>query len=151
MTMNNDKWIAAIIAGVVMGIPSALPALGNCCILPAAVLAGLGAVFFYTRRSTDAIQSTDGLVLGAAAGVIGGLLCATESFLFTSGTNRLARYDLPFKTTALYELYSVLGALMMGTIWLFVFLIPSIGGGLVGAQLFRKPAPNTTAPQPPHQ
>lgn len=51
MTMNKDKWLAAIIAGLVMGIPSAIPALGNCCILPAAVLAGLGAVFFYTRRT----------------------------------------------------------------------------------------------------
>jgi hypothetical protein len=148
MTMNRDKWLAAIIAGVVMGIPSALPLFGNCCILPAAFLAGLIAVFFYTRRSTDPMQSVDGVVLGAVAGLIGGLLCAAESFLFTSGTNQLGRYDLPFKPTASYELYSVLSALMMGAIWLCVFLVPSIVGGLVGAQFFRKPTSNSTPPSP---
>lgn len=151
MTMNKDKWLAAIIAGVVMGIPSALPFFGSCCILPAAFLAGLIAMFFYTRRSTDPMQSVDGVVLGAVAGMIGGLLCAAESFLFTSGANQLARYDMPFRVSASYGLYSVLSALMMGTIWLVVFLIPSIIGGLVGVQFFRKPAASNTpsSPQPP--
>lgn len=43
MTMDKDKCIAATIAGAVMGITSDLPALGNRCVLPTAVLAGLGA------------------------------------------------------------------------------------------------------------
>lgn len=155
MTMNNDKWIAAIIAGVVMGIPSAAPAFGNCCILPAAVLAGLGAVFFYTRRTTDPIQSIDGVTLGAATGIVGGLLCAAESFITKSGFDRLGRYDLlpGMRLTAEAQAVQFIGSVFWSSFWLLTFLVPAIIGGLIGAQLFRKPPVNTTpqSPQPPHQ
>ncbi len=150
MTMNKDKWLAAIIAGGVMGMPSAIPALGNCCILPAAVLAGLGAVFFYTRRTTDPIQSTDGLALGAAAGVVGGILCAIESFIFKSGFDRLGTYDLQgFELTAQAQLIQFVGSILWASLWLFAFLVPAVVGGLIGAQLFRKPAPNNPPPPSP--
>jgi len=154
--MNKDKWIAAIIAGIVMGIPSAIPALGNCCLLPAAVLAGLGAVFFYTRRTNDPIQSVDGMVLGAIAGVIGGILCAIESFISKSGFDRLGSYDLMpgMRVSAQAQLIQFIGSLFWASLWLLAFLVPAIIGGLIGAQLFRKPPVSNAPPssQPPsHQ
>lgn len=152
VTMNNDKWLAAIIAGVVMGIPSALPALGNCCILPAAVLAGLAAVFFYTRRTTDPVQTIDGVTLGAIAGVAGGILCAVESFFFKSGVDRLSMYDMPeYRLTAQAQFIQFVASNFWAFLWLLAFLVPAIVGGLIGAQLFRKPPASTTPqPQPPH-
>lgn len=154
MIINRDKWIAAAIAGFVMGIPSAIPAFGNCCILPAAVLAGLGAVFFYTRRTTDSIQSIDGVELGAMAGIVGGVLCGIESFFTKSSLDRLNTYDLPpwMHQTAEAQAIQFIGSIFWAVLWLLTFLVPAIIGGLVGAQLFRKPPVNTTpqSPQPPH-
>lgn len=150
MTMNKDKWLAAIIAGIAMGIPSALPFFGNCCILPAAVLAGLIAVFFYTRRTEDPIQSIDGVTLGAIAGLVGGLLCALESFIFKSGIDRLNAYDLQgLKLNAQGHLMQLIGSAFWSSLWLFAFLVPAVFGGIIGAQFFRKPATNNTSPQPP--
>lgn len=151
MTMNRDKWIAAAIAGFVMGIPSAIPAFGNCCILPAAVLAGLGAVFFYTRRTTDSIQSIDGVELGAMAGIIGGVLCGVESFFTKTIMDRLSTYDLPpwMHQTAEAQAIQFFVSILWAFLWLLAFLVPAIVGGLVGAQLFRKPPVNTTPQSPP--
>ncbi|HZH32680.1 MAG TPA: hypothetical protein VEY11_18080 [Pyrinomonadaceae bacterium] len=161
----NDKTKAAVMAGLGIGaviilmglIGSVIPGVGCCnCLLP--IAAGILAVYLYTKNSPVAVDPKDGAMLGAIAGVAGGLLNliigTPLSYFVTSAvmTAQLAQlrdqgFNLPESLTG-FALYFVMG--IVGAIF---FVILATIGGLIGSAIFGKKGAGgvggSTMPPPP--
>jgi hypothetical protein len=76
MQPKPNKWRAAIIAGVALGTISGIPVLSlvNCCCCAGILGGGVFAFYLYREEHTEGmapLESSDGLILGIMAGVIG--------------------------------------------------------------------------------
>ena len=72
----NNKVKPALIGGVVLGLLSVIPfvsAVNVCCCLWA-ILGGMLATYLYVKNSPTPANAGDGAVLGALAGLIGGVI-----------------------------------------------------------------------------
>ena len=72
----NNKVKPALIGGVVLGLLSVIPfvsAVNVCCCLWA-ILGGMLATYLYVKNSPTPANAGDGAVLGALAGLIGGVM-----------------------------------------------------------------------------
>ncbi len=81
-----SKMVPALIGGAVMGLISATPFLNliNCLCCAGIILGGFLAVFFYKDQLTPnmpPLQASDGLALGALAGVFGFIIATLLSAL----------------------------------------------------------------------
>jgi hypothetical protein len=161
----NNKTTAAVMAGLGVGavmilialIGSVVPFAGCCnCLLP--VAAGILAVYLYTKNSPVAVEPKDGAMLGAIAGVAGGLLnliIGTPLQYFVNSAVMNAQFaqlreqgvNLPESLTGL-ALF-----LVMGVIGAIFFTILATIGGLIGAAIFGKKGTGvgggSTMPPPP--
>jgi hypothetical protein len=160
----NNKTKAAVMAGLGVGavmillalIGSVVPFAGCCnCLLP--IAAGVLAVYLYTKNSPTAIDPKDGAMLGAIAGVAGGLLnliIGTPLSYFVNSAMMTAQFaqlrdqgvSLPESLTG-FALFFVMG--IVGAIF---FVILATIGGLIGAAIFGKKGPggmNANVPPPP--
>jgi hypothetical protein len=146
----NDKTKAAVMAGLGVGavmilmalIGSIVPFAGCCnCLLP--IAAGILAVYLYTKNSPAGIDPKDGAMLGAIAGVAGGLLnliIGTPLQYFVNSAVMTAQFaqlrdqgvNLPESLTG-FALFLVMG--IFGAIF---FVILSTIGGLIGSAIFGK-------------
>ena len=138
-------------------IGSVVPFAGCCnCLLP--VAAGILAVYLYTKNSPVAVEPKDGAMLGAIAGVAGGLLnliIGTPLQYFVNSAVMNAQFaqlreqgvNLPESLTGL-ALF-----LVMGVIGAIFFTILATIGGLIGAAIFGKKGTGvgggSTMPPPP--
>ena len=136
-------------------IGSVVPFAGCCnCLLP--IAAGVLAVYLYTKNSPTAIDPKDGAMLGAIAGVAGGLLnliIGTPLSYFVNSAMMTAQFaqlrdqgvSLPESLTG-FALFFVMG--IVGAIF---FVILATIGGLIGAAIFGKKGPGgvNTPPPPP--
>ena len=69
----NNKLKAALIGGVIVGLPSAIPVLNYCCCIwgiGGGVVAGL----LYIKGSQTRVPTGDGAIVGGLAGVVGGVI-----------------------------------------------------------------------------
>src|SRR5918997_450759 len=66
----NNKTKAALIGGVVVGLLSAIPFVNTCCCLWA-IVGGALAVYMYVQGTQTPVQTGEGAMLGALAGVVG--------------------------------------------------------------------------------
>jgi hypothetical protein len=163
----NDKTKAAIMAGLAIGaviivmglIGSVIPGVGCCnCLLP--IAAGILAVYLYNKNSHATVDPKDGAMLGAIAGVAGGLLnliIGTPLSYFVNSAVMSAQFaqlrdqgvSLPESLTG-FPLFFVMG--IVGAIF---FTILSTIGGLIGAAIFGKKGTGvgggggSTMPPPP--
>jgi hypothetical protein len=157
----NDKTKAAVMAGlgvaavmiVLALIGSVVPFAGCCnCLLP--IAAGILAVYLYTKNSPVAVDPKDGAILGAIAGVAGGLLnliIGTPLSYFVNSAVMDAQFaqlrdqgvNLPASLTGL-ALFIVMG--IVGAIF---FTILATIGGVIGAAIFGKKGAGGTSNIPP--
>lgn len=157
----NDKTKAAVMAGlgvaavmIVIGlIGSVVPFAGCCnCLLP--IGAGVLAVYLYTKNSPVAVTPQDGAMLGAIAGVAGGLLnliIGTPLQYFVNSAVMEAQFaqlreqgvNLPASLSglALFLVAGVIGAIF--------FVILAAVGGLIGSAIFGKKGAGGAMPPPP--
>jgi hypothetical protein len=162
----NDKTKAAIMAGLGVGaviillglIGSFIPGVGCCnCLLP--IAAGVLAVYLYNKNSNAMVDPKDGAMLGAIAGVAGGLLnliIGTPLSYFVNSAVMTAQFaqlrdqgvSLPESLTG-FALFFV-----MGIVGAIIFTILATIGGLIGAAIFGKKGTGvggggSTMPPPP--
>jgi hypothetical protein len=157
----NEKTRAAVMAGVAIGGATILMALvgsvvrgaGCCnCLLP--IAGGVLAVYFYSQKSSAAVDPKDGAMLGAIAGAVGGLLYLVIGIplaYFISAAAMEAQFaqlrdqgmNLPAALTgfALFFVFGLIGAI--------IFTILATIGGLIGAAIFGKKGPGGGAVPPP--
>lgn len=162
-TEQPSKMVPALIGGAVMGLISATPFLNliNCFCCAGIILGGFLAVFFYKDQLTPnmpPLQASDGLALGALAGVFGffvaTLLSAFIYIIFgpvaTEATMNLiiqiiesAGVELP--PEAYDEMMEGAQESPLNAFSLIMSLITSvvfgIVGGLIGAAVFKPKGP----------
>jgi Family of unknown function (DUF5518) len=152
----------ALVGGVVMGVLSALPivSVANACCCLWIVSGGLVAAYVLQQNQTAPITPGDGALVGLLAGLFGALVQAVLSIpigliigpmerelmqrvLEMAGNippefrDALERYGREGRSGPLAVLGRIVGLLF----WMVIGGIFSTLGGLLGAALFRKPAP----------
>ena len=173
MLEKPSKFRAAALAGTAMGVVSAIPGLSfiNCCCCAGIIGGGILAVYLYKqefREGMQPLESSDGLVLGILAGLIGAFIATVISlmifFVFGAWETELVRSiaekilesmeesgSLPpgsaeeirdMMEQALSESATVVGILSGLIMNLIIYPIFGLLGGLLGFTFFKpKPVP----------
>ena len=137
-----NKLKPALLGGLIAGILSVIPLVGNCCCLWA-ILGGLLASFLYIKSSAARVTPGEAAGLGAMTGAVGALIYLIIGVPIT----------LYFGTAQIEEMVSSSGVEIplggIALVFLIVFLVAvlilifSTLGGILGVPLFerRKGAP----------
>lgn len=148
----NKKLLAALIGGLIVGIPSGvgslIPIVSLCCCLWA-ILGGAVAGVIYIKRSPVRVSVGDGAIVGALSGVVGALLYLLINLpvTFFIGTAALEEQlgrsgvELPVSGPLLMVLGGLLAAVGL--------IIISTIGGLIAVPIFEKRKSDITPPPPP--
>jgi hypothetical protein len=143
-----DKLKPALIGGAIIGVLSALPILNYCCCIWA-IGGGVLACFLYIKSSPVPVRPGDGAMVGALAGVVGGIIyliiglpiayfygaAAMEQALSQSGV------QLPVTGVVFIILGSLIAALFL--------LVLAVLGGLIAVPLIEKRKNGTPPPPAP--
>jgi hypothetical protein len=145
-----NKFKPALLGGLVVGLLSSVPFINYCCCIWAIAGGGL-AGFLYIKNSPIPVRSGDGAILGALAGVIGGLLyliVGVPIAYFVSGGGaemirafERAGMEVPMAGPGLFIVGGLIGAL--------VLVILSVVGGLLAVPIFEKRKNGTPPVTPP--
>lgn len=86
MLEKPSKFRSAALAGTAMGVISALPGLSfiNCCCCAGIISGGILAVYLYKQEFKEgmpSLESSDGLVLGILAGLVGAFAATVVSLM----------------------------------------------------------------------
>lgn len=157
----SSKITSAVVPGVLLGVVliviavagALVPALGmlGCCACLLPIGAGVFAVQSYVGKSPTPVQIGDGAILGAVAGLIGGIIYLVAGaplayFINASAVEaqmeqmRGAGINLPLAGFALVMVGAVIGVI--------VYAILGLVGGLVGVPLFEKRKGGSVPPPP---
>jgi hypothetical protein len=161
-TIKPNYGQPALIGGLVMGWLSALPLIsaGNVCCCLWVITGGVVAAYVFQQNTQTPITPGDGALVGLLAGLLGALIQVVLSIpisLLVGPMERamlervaemtgsmppdmrefLDRYGREGQSFAWRAIASIV-ALMF---WLFVGAVFSTIGGLLGAAIFRRPAP----------
>jgi hypothetical protein len=164
MRMQPALW-----GGLFIGVLSSLPFVGglNACCCLWVICGGVLTAYLLQERSPAAITAGDGAIAGLVAGAIGAVIAGVLSTLFTllQGANPTAAFDemlrgtgdAPAEVVAFFErLRDVPPAVwIIAPFIVFIVVFPIFGmlGGLIGAAIFKKtpppPPPGTVEVLPP--
>ena len=182
MLEKPSKFRSAGLAGVAMGVVSAMPGLSliNCCCCAGIIGGGVLAVYLYKQEFKEEmppLESTDGLVLGILAGLVGAFSATVITLLimlvFGAWEAGMARSimdkildsmensgSIPSNAAenirnmvedAMKESTTVVGVLSGLIMNLIIYPIFGMLGGLLGYSFFRpKLVPPPSAPAVPH-
>ncbi|HRD01097.1 MAG TPA: hypothetical protein PLP57_00425 [Candidatus Saccharicenans sp.] len=162
-----EYFVPALIGGALMGVASAIPFINCLCCLWAVAGAGLS-FYFLNQKTAFPLKSSDGLLVGALAGVFGGLINALLEIplsplyirighRFMSSASKFMK-ELPPGWEELLQINyqgldfpSILLSLLLSCLFFAFF---GALGGLVGYSLFKKEPPKeikdeTQLPQNP--
>jgi hypothetical protein len=171
MSEKPNKLSPALYGGIVMGVISGVPFLNllNCFCCAGILLGGFLAVFFYTRDLTPEsppLSSSDGLQLGAYAGLFGAVIGTTLSAVFLLAVGNMSAEFIAALLREMSDIFpeETLEQLdqafeqsreltPLAVVWQFMYSIiidPLFGllGGLIGYSVY-KPKPVTVNLQPP--
>jgi hypothetical protein len=146
--MNKMK--PALLGGLVVGLLSAIPILNYCCCIWG-IGGGALAGFLYIKDSPMPVRPGDGAIIGALAGVVGGLLYLMVgvpiAYFFSAAAmeEAFARsgVQLPVTGIALFILSGLLGGLFL--------IVLSVIGGLIAVPIFEKRKDGMPPPAPPQE
>jgi hypothetical protein len=144
----NNKLKPALLGGLIVGILSAIPLVQYCCCIWA-IGGGVLAAFLYVKSSSVPVRTGDGAVVGALAGVVGGIIYLIIGLPFAIFFGMAAMEDqltrsgvqLPFSGIILIIVAMIVGAI-------FLALLATLGG-VIGVAIFEKRKGNGSAPPPP--
>jgi len=159
----------ALYGGIIMAVISAVPGLNllNCLCCAGIMLGGFMAVFFYKKDLTaqTPLESSDGLKLGALAGVFGAIIGSILSAALMAVTGNLggqlvksmlessgALSQMPPEAVEQMEQGLQETSLSAFSVVISLIIDPLFGllGGLIGYAVF-KSKPGAVIPQPPVQ
>ncbi|HKS09066.1 MAG TPA: hypothetical protein VJS13_05920 [Pyrinomonadaceae bacterium] len=144
----NNKLKPALLGGLIVGLLSAIPFINYCCCIWA-IGGGLLAGFLYIKSSPTPVPTGDGAIVGALAGVVGGLIYLIIglplALLFGAAEMeaqfRRSGIQMPFSGTLLLvvgALIAAVGLLVLATV-----------GGLISIPIFEKRKGQLPPPPPP--
>jgi hypothetical protein len=144
----GNKLKPALLGGLIVGVLSAIPLVGYCCLIW-----GLGggalAANLYIKNSPTQVKMGDGAIVGGLAGGVGGIIyfVITLPITMLAGSyqeNQLAKagITLPVSGFWLYIVIVMLSAILLA------LLAPV--GGIIGVAIFEKRKGDVTPPAPPN-
>ena len=153
---SRSLLLSALVAGVAMGLLSNIPVLAcvNCLFFAWVWGGGIAAVALYRRNENQPYLSiTQGLVIGAAAGIVGGLVGAVASALLgelaTAFSGMVRQYTGEGGQGLIPNLLLTGGfSLLGGLVKLVLYTALGAVGGLIATTLIWK-APTAPLPPPP--
>ena len=160
--MHPPKLVPALLGGTFIGVLSALPLVNvaNCCCLWL-LAGGVVAAYVMQQNHPAPIRAADGAIVGLLAGIIGAfvyVLVALPIDLVMSPIAETMRsrmlqetQDMPAEVREAIERFgSGSASVAIGFVMnLFLGMVFSTLGGLLGAALFKKPAPPQAPPPTP--
>jgi hypothetical protein len=159
--LMNNKLKPAIIGGVVLGVLSIIPIVNlvNVCCCLWAILGGLLASHLYVKSSPTPASAGDGAIVGALAGLVGGVLVIFPGILISYLASGLMAGIMvsiveslnPAQAEAVrvqMEAQSIAGHIVNAFILAILLIVFSTLGGLIGIPIFEKRKGNATPPPP---
>ncbi|CAN5515709.1 hypothetical protein BH20ACI3_BH20ACI3_08970 [soil metagenome] len=142
-----DRLKPALLGGLIAGILSVVPFVSTCCCIWAA-LGGLLASFMYIKNSPAPISTGEGAVVGILTGAVGSLIYVIIqlplALLFG-----LASMEEQFRRSGIELPLSGIALLLLSVVLVvFLILIFSTIGGIVGVPIFEK-RKGAQSPPPP--
>ncbi len=179
MLDKPSKWRAALYGGIAIGLISGIPVLSlvNCCCCAGILGGGVFTYYLYTKEHTEGmlpLESSDGLILGIMAGLIGAFVQAVIHglliFAFAGVQQEVMRNIMgkiidrlersgSFPNDAIEQMRDQIENSMkesntMGGVMLNLFMslilypIFAMLGGLLGYGIFKPKKPQQTQPTP---
>jgi hypothetical protein len=155
----NDKIKPALMGGGALGlllvitvlISSFVPFIGCCnCLWP--IAAGVLATMFYVKGSPTPATVVDGAIIGALAGVIGGLIYLVIGLPLSYLINGVEAMDAQMRQfNPNFPIAGVVLLFVGGIIGFVIFVILSTLGGVIGVPIFEKRKSSTIDTPPPPQ
>ncbi len=144
----NNKLKPALLGGLIVGLLSAIPFINYCCCIWA-IGGGALAGFLYIKSSPTPVPTGDGAIVGALAGVVGGLiyliLGLPIALLFGAAEMeaqlRRSGVQVPLSGTLLLVFGGLIAALCL--------LLLATLGGLLSIPIFEKRKAGEPPPPPP--
>jgi hypothetical protein len=160
--MNPPKLVPALLGGTFIGVLSALPLINvaNCCCLWL-LAGGVLAAYVMQQNHPAPIRAVDGAVVGLLAGIIGAFVYVVVSLpinlvmtpIVETMRSRMLQeaQDMPAEVREAIDRFgSGSASVAIGFVMnLFLGMVFSTLGGLLGAALFKKPAPPQVPPPAP--
>jgi hypothetical protein len=163
--MNPSKLQPALLAGVAIGVLSALPVVNmvNACCCAWVICGGALAAYLMQQNHPAPITTGDGAIVGLLAGLFGAVVGTVLSIPLTMMMGPFqaemmermleSARDMPPEAREFLE--SMSGGAAMGIGLVFTFFMMSVTGaifglvgGILGALMFRKDGPPPTPPEP---
>ena len=153
----NNKIKPALLGGGALGlllvitvvIGSFVPFLGCCnCLWP--IAAGVLATMFYVKQSATPATVADGAMVGAIAGVVGGLIYMVVGLPLTYLIVGVTAMDAQVRQ--LSPDFPIAGPVLLivsGLIGFVIFVVLATLGGVLGIPIFEKRKGSINAPPPP--
>lgn len=143
---NNTK--AAVIGGVIAGVLSGLPIVGNCCFIWA-IAGGFLALFMYSKSAPGPIQMGDAAKLGAIAGVIGAVISTIIGVPFFLLGVGLSAMNNEAQNAGISTGIAAVGG-VIGFVLKAVCVVGfAVLGAVIGAAILGKKAGGAGTPPPP--
>lgn len=144
----NNKLKPALLGGLIVGLLSAIPFVNYCCCIWA-IGGGALAGFLYIKSSPTPVPTGDGAIVGALAGVVGGLIYLIIGLpiaLVFGAAEMEAQFrrsgiQMPFSGTLLLVVGALIAALCL--------LVLATLGGVLSIPIFEKRKGDVPPPPPP--
>lgn len=155
----DNKLKPALLAGgglglllVVTILLSAVPFLrvAGCCNCLWPIAAGLLGTMFFVKSSPTPATVLDGAIVGALAGVIGGLIYFVIGLPISYLMNGVEAMDMTVRQfNPNFPLSGLVLLVIGGVVGVVVFVVLSTIGGLIGVPIFEKRKGDVAPPTPP--
>jgi len=153
-----SRYQPALLGGLFIGVLSSLPLISaaNCCCLWV-ISGGVLTTYLLQQRTPEAIQTSDALLQGLLAGVIGGIITALANAVIFDAATKMAEFQQAFERPDMPQevrdmmMWLTTGrsrALLMDGVIVPLYAIFGMLGGLLGTAFFKKKTP-PAAPMPP--
>jgi hypothetical protein len=145
----NSKLKPALLGGLVVGFLSAIPFVNYCCCIWG-IGGGALAAFLYIKSSSVPVKPGEGAMVGALAGVVGGIiyfvLGVPIAYFMAGGAaieEQLARsgISVPFSGALLIIFGAFVGAIFL--------VVLAVIGGAIAVPIFEKRKGEVPPPPPP--
>jgi hypothetical protein len=153
----NNKLKPALMGGGALGlllvitvvISSFVPFIGCCqCLWP--IAAGVLATMFYVKESATPATMADGAMLGALAGVVGGLIYLVIGLPLSVLINGIAAMDAQVRQlNPDFPIGGVVLLIIGGIVGFVIFVVLATLGGVLGIPIFEKRKGIVDTPPPP--